>query len=205
MSEDARDPAQKSRSKREEPNVWWRWLSFGAVVAGMNSVGTIWLAALMFLVCTDIILRYVFNSPIDGVTEIVEISIVSIVYLQLAYALKSGRLTRSDAVFNAILNRVPVLGNLLGILFNLIGAALALLIVYGSWPQMLAAYKNQHYVGNVGVFTFPEWPSWLLVSIGSGVVAIQFVLLSWEHLMTFFGRRPTSIPAGGKGDTDVRI
>ena len=74
-----------------------------------------WIFVLMLLITLDIVLRFAFNAPLSGTTEIVEISIVTILYLQLAHTLKVGRVTRSDALFGAILRKWPAIGHLMGV------------------------------------------------------------------------------------------
>lgn len=145
---------------------------------------------MMGLVTTDIVMRFVFNAPISGVTEIVEISIVTILYLQLAHTLKVGRITRSDALYGQLLRRVPALGNILGILFHIAGVGLCVAIIEGGWPKWLQAYDGGHYVGNVGVFTFPEWPQRLVLVIGCGLLAIQFALAVLDNVRGLFGLPP---------------
>ena len=55
--------------------------AFMALVAGLNSVGTAWIFALMVLINVDVLARYFFNAPIQGVAEVVELSIVGIVFV----------------------------------------------------------------------------------------------------------------------------
>ena len=164
--------------------------AFGRIVLVSNAVASGWIFVLMLLVTLDIILRFVFNSPLSGVTEIVEISIVTILYLQLAHTLKVGRITRSDALYGRILIKWPPLGNIMGILFHLAGAGLMLAIVIGGWPKWLQAYHGGHFVGNTGVFTFPEWPQRLALVAGCTMLGIQFFLSVIDNLRGLFGRLP---------------
>ena len=62
----------------------------------MNSIGTIWVFVLLVIINLDIGGRALFNHPVRGVPEIVALSIVACVFLQIAHTLKVGRLTRSD-------------------------------------------------------------------------------------------------------------
>ncbi len=94
---------------------------FSSLVAGLNSVGTVWIFALMVIINVDVLSRFLFNAPIQGVTEIVELSIVGIVFLQISDAVRAGRLTRSDGLYRQILKRRPVLGYVMGIFFDLAG------------------------------------------------------------------------------------
>jgi TRAP-type mannitol/chloroaromatic compound transport system permease small subunit len=161
------------------------WL---AVITNVSA--SLMIFAMMFLITLDIALRYLFNSPIRGVTQIVEIAIVVIVYLQLTHALKMGRITRSDALYSAIMKRHPAIGNVIGIVFNAAGAGLMIAIIIGGWPKWIDAYKQGHFIGSVGVFTFPEWPQLLIVLIGCAMMAIQFALFVFDHIGGLLQMRP---------------
>lgn len=155
-----------------------------------NAVASGWIFILMILISVDIILRFVFNAPLSGTTEIVEISIVTILYLQLAHTLKVGRVTRSDALYGRILRKWPPIGNILGILFHLAGVGLMVAIILGGWPKWLQAYHGGHFVGNTGVFTFPEWPQRLVLVVGCGMLGIQFALMAVDNIRGLFGLPP---------------
>ncbi len=155
-----------------------------------NSIASAWIFVLMMLITFDIVLRFVFNRPISGVTEIVEISIVVVLFLQMTHALKAGRITRSDALYSTIVRRAPKFGNAMGALFNLAGVGLMVAIIKGGWPKWIQAYEGGHFVGNVGVFTFPEWPQRLVLVIGCAAMAIQFFLLALDNVRGMAGKPP---------------
>ena len=67
-------------------------------------------------------------------------------------------------------------------LYNLTGALLAVLIVYGSVPRFVQAWSENHYIGNQGIFVAPVWPIRLIIVIGCICLAIQFALLMWRDL-----------------------
>lgn len=163
---------------------------FDWIVLLSNAVASGWIFILMLLVTLDIILRFVFNSPLSGVTEIVEISIVTILYLQLAHTLKVGRITRSDALYGRILMKSPAFGNILGILFHAAGVGLMIAIIIGGWPKWIQAYEGGHFVGNTGVFTFPEWPQRFVLVIGCGMLGIQFFLSVVDNIRGMMGMPP---------------
>ncbi len=96
---------------------------FSKFVAGLNSAGSVLILAIVVLINLDVFSRFLFNNPIDGVTELVELSIVAIVFLQLADAVRNGRLTRSDGLYNRLCKKNPTAGHLLGAFFDLAGAA----------------------------------------------------------------------------------
>ncbi len=163
------------------------------LLGALNGVGTAWIFVLMLIINVDVFGRFVFNAPLDGVSEILELSIVGIVFLQLGDATRAGRLTRSDGLFNILLKRRPAIGHALGALFDLLGAAFMGLILYGSWPLFIEAYTRDLYTGTIGVFAAPTWPIKLVIVVGCAVTLLQFVAVARRHL---FFRRPT--PAGPK-------
>ena len=114
---------------------------FSAFVAGLNSVGTVLIFAMMLLINADVFARFLFNAPIDGVTELVELSIVAIVFLQLADAVRAGRLTRSDGLYSRLEAKLPRLSHALGALFDLAGALFFVTIMMGAMPRLIDAWE----------------------------------------------------------------
>ena len=146
------------------------------VLSNLNSIGSIWIFLLTLLINADAFGRKLFHSPIDGVNEIVELSIVGIVFLQLGDATRKGRLPRSDGLFNIIGRRWPNFGRFHGALFDLLGAVFMGLILCGSVPLFIEAYQSDFYVGVEGVFTAPVWPIKLVIVVGCAVTLLQFLV-----------------------------
>ena len=144
----------------------------------MNSLGSIWIFCLLVLINSDVLGRTLFTKPIDGVEEMIELSLVGIVFLQLGDATRRGRLTRSDGFFNYLFRVYPAFGHVLGVVVNLLGATFMFLIFYGSYPLLIEAIEFGHYKGNEGVFTAPVWPIKLIILIGCVVTAMQFLVLA---------------------------
>ncbi len=156
--------------------------AFSALVAGLNSIGTTWIFVLMLIINVDVLSRFLFNLPIQGVAEIVELSIVGIVFLQISDAVRAGRLTRSDGLYMQILKRRPVIGYVMGVVFDLAGAIFFIFILLGAVPRLIEAYERGYFAGNEGLFVVPVWPIRLILVIGCVVVALQFALLAWRNV-----------------------
>ncbi len=155
---------------------------FNRVTGLMNAFGTVWIFALMVLVNADIFGRDFLNAPIRGTTELTALSIVGIVFLQLAHTLWAGRLTRSDALLNILAARYPKVAALMNAVFHFMGAVLMLIIVKASFPYFNRALEIDEYVGAIGDFTAPTWPIRLIILVGGTATALQFLLLSWNDL-----------------------
>ena len=165
---------------------------FTKLVTGLNTIGTTWIFFLMILINIDVLSRYLFNFPIQGVTEIVELSIVGIVFLQISDAVRSGRLTRSDGVYKQILKRWPKFGYFLGIIFDLAGTLFFVSILLGAIPRFIEAYERNYFAGNEGLFVVPVWPIRLILVIGSIVVALQFMILAFKNFKLFISSKGTT-------------
>ena len=157
-------------------SIFERW------VFGLNGLGTLWIFLIMLLINADVLLRSLFNSPIDGVTEIVEISIAGIVFLQLADAVNAGRLTRSDALFNRIVTNRPRLGHIMGIFFDACGAAFFIAILFGAVPTLIESYNRDYFAGIEGIFTVPIWPIRLILCISCVTVVGVFIKFISRHM-----------------------
>lgn len=175
-----------------------RYFSFEGLVVLMNAVGSMFIVVIMAMICVDIFSRFIFDHPISGVTELTEIIIVGVVFLQLAHATRLGKLTRSDAAYGILMRRRPRTAHGLSVVYDLSSSFLLGVIAWGTWPKFVTAWELDYYVGNVGVFTFPEWPIWLLVIIGSTIISLQFFLLAIQHIRAGLSQTPPEASTGGQ-------
>lgn len=166
--------------------------ALGVLVISGNSLGSAWIFVMMMMISADIAMRFLFNSPINGTTELVTMSVVAVLYLQLAYTLRSGNMTRSDSVLNRLIANYPRAGHGLSLVFYLAGAALMGAIVRGAWPKWIKAYDLDFYVGVVGVFTFPDWPRLFVVFLGCTLTGLQFLLFAARSAQAL--ARPAETP-----------
>lgn len=159
---------------------------FARLLGAMNALGTVWIFALMLLINSDIVGRELFRAPVRGTSELIALSIVGIVFLQLGHTLAVGRVTRSDVLIEGLLQRRPRLGRTLQGLFHLAGAVLLGIIFYGSLPRFLDALEIGEYVGAVGDFTAPTWPVRLIILIGSAATGLQYLVLAAQDARAVF-------------------
>ena len=146
----------------------------------LASVGTAFIFMQMLLICSDITGRYVFNRPIAGVSEMIELTIVAIVFLQLPNTIATGSLVRSDAVFTALTRSRPRVAKVMDIFFSIVGVAVLSIIAYGIWFKLALAIARNHFTGSPGVFTAPIWPALLCIFVGSAWGALNFLLIAFQ-------------------------
>lgn len=175
-------PSHDERQRDAPPQGGVFVTVFTWLVTRMNALGTAWVFLLMVMINADAFGRTLFAAPIDGVIEMVELSLVGIVFMQLGDAIRRGRLTRSDGFFNIVMTRRPRIGRYIGAAFDLLGAIFLAIIAYGSVPLLLDSIEHDYYVGNEGVFTFPVWPIKTVILVGCIVAALQFLVFVWRYL-----------------------
>ncbi|WP_366658290.1 TRAP transporter small permease subunit [Fodinicurvata sp. EGI_FJ10296] len=145
------------------------------LTAIMSAVGTAIILVIMMLIVADVVGRAALGAPIAGVPEIVAMSILAIVFLQIANTLARGKLTRSDALLGALYRRSPRAGRLLDGVMHLGGAFLIGVLINAFWPLFLRSYGRNEMVGAVGQFNAPIWPVHGIVLAGSVVLCMVFL------------------------------
>jgi TRAP-type C4-dicarboxylate transport system permease small subunit len=155
---------------------------FGSVTQALNVVGTLLILAMVVAVNADTFGRNLFNHPIPGVLEFLGLSIVAIVFLQMANTLREGRHVSNDLLTKLVSQSRPRLHAAIYAVFHAIGAALMLLIAVYVWPILLSNYSGGYYRGTTGVIEIPIWPFMLAVVLGAAATAIQFLVLMAHDL-----------------------
>jgi TRAP-type mannitol/chloroaromatic compound transport system permease small subunit len=163
-------------------------LGLHRVFAAMNALGTVWILGLMVLINADVAGRNLFAAPVRGVTELVSLSIVGIVFLQLADTLRAGRFTRADILLLRLQRTRPALADGLQALFHAVGLGLMLVILVASWKPLAQAVAIREYVGAVGDFQAPVWPVRLITLVGLCSTALCFALLAGMDLRRMLRR-----------------
>jgi len=149
---------------------------------------------LCFLVCADVIGRVVFNSPVKGTPEIVSGSIVIILWLQAAYAIRSGGMIWVDALHSRFPGRAQRACEVFG---ALLGLAFFGLVCWGSVDPALYSWRSNEFEGE-GALRVPVWPARFMVVIGSFLAAFNYLLIAIERfgaLVSGGGRPPAIGPA----------
>ena len=142
----------------------------------LASVGTVWIFLIMGLVVADVIGRDFLNAPITGVAEFSARSVAAIVFLQLASAVCSGRMTRSDFLLNLIGKRSPAAVTALDVLNALVGASLFAALALIAWPEFRNSWASGEFYGVQGVYSVPAWPFRGLIVAGSLAAAVCYLL-----------------------------
>lgn len=158
-----------------EPRLYvLRWL--GHTIAGLNRlnpairgvsiVGMFFFVIMVVLTFSDVLLRYLFNRPIDGTVEITELMMVIVVFCGVGYA----QVTRSHVTMDILVGKLdPKSLHLLRGITNLLSI---LLFVIVSWRNLLHAFTTPELTL---VFNFPIKPFAALAGLGGILILIPLL------------------------------
>lgn len=153
---------------------------FNRIGSGINKVSTnmsiagSWLLfALMILVVTDVILRYLFNMPISGVPEILRNAMVVMFFLQLPYGTSEKRHVKTTLLNDRV---SPKVCDFIEAFSFLMGSIIFLIIVTGSYSPMIKDFIVGEYEGE-GSIRIPVFPIRLILTIGATFTFYHFTRL----------------------------
>lgn len=133
-----------------------RWLARSELIAAIGLVG---LLALSVATIADVVMRTVFNSPIYGFSDLLEIVTPPIVASCLPVALAA----RQNITIRFLGRALPPR---LGQAVELLGQVAVLLFILGvTWRVAVYSWEmfaNQQVTWLLGI---PTWPFWLLTSL----------------------------------------
>lgn len=141
-------------------------------------IAAFWLFAIAILITLDVACRALLNAPFTGTAEIVANSVVSIVFLQLPSAVRSGGMLRAEFLdgimsdtFKRNVQRVA----------SVLGAVLFVAVAVSAWGPMIEAWKISEFAGNESTVQIPLFPIRLLLVLASILAAIDFIWIALGH------------------------
>jgi TRAP-type C4-dicarboxylate transport system permease small subunit len=153
----------------------------------MSDVATLFVASMMLLTIVDILSKNMFNRPISGTFELVELSLVFAVFLGIPVIFLKDANIVVDVLDHMLAPRPVVVLKLFGA-----GVTLVFLLLLG-WAVIAPAtdtIKYPQYTQEAGV---PHSVFWLPILLGIGLSIICTVLIVAQQI----GRsRPESQPDG---------
>jgi TRAP-type mannitol/chloroaromatic compound transport system permease small subunit len=158
-------------------------------VVALNTIGSLWVLLLVILICADSLGRSFFNRPIDGVTELVAVTMAVIVFCQLADTVRLGKLTRSDAFLSKLQASNVMIARLIVVGFDVLGVTVMVCIIWGTTPLLIESFNRGYYIGEQGVFTLPDWPIKAIIVLGSVACALCFFFRAVHHWLLVRDRR----------------
>lgn len=134
-----------------------------------------WLFALAILITLDVLFRALLNAPFSGTAEIVANSVVSIVFIQLPSAVRSGGMLRAEILDPFVSERFRVRVQSFA---SVLGAILFLAVAVSAWGPMVEAWNISEFAGNESTVQIPLFPIRALLVVMSILAALEFLLMA---------------------------
>jgi len=125
----------------------------------------------MLVVCGDVVGRSIFNTPLDGATESVELLLACLIFFGLAAAQQTKQHYMVELVVVRLSPRVQAI---LAGLTLLMSAGVTALLCWYSVGQALTSFRMDE-VG-FGTVAFPLWPARSIVAFGLGLFSLQYII-----------------------------
>jgi TRAP-type C4-dicarboxylate transport system permease small subunit len=132
----------------------------------------LWAFSIAFYILADVVLRNL-DIPIEGTAEIITNSIVTIIFLQLAYGIHIRGMIRADFLMRFMGPRTQLTIDLLN---YLCGAIFFAIVVIGQWDPAMNAWVANEFEGE-GAVRIPTWPSRFAIVIGCSLAVLNYLLL----------------------------
>ena len=140
----------------------------------LNYLAAFFLFSLMLLACAEVVARKIFNSPIHGQADLVEIAIPTMGFFGLAYCQRMAGHVRMEIVVQALKGRAHWLFEFVS---NFATIIICALMIYGSYNHFLRAFELGDSTMDVEL---PVWPPKLIIVLG-------FCILFGRLIISFFG------------------
>lgn len=154
------------------------------VSQSINSFGVVFLFGMMLLIVTDVCLRRIFSRPLMGSFEIVELIMIILVYLGLAYTTVQKAHITVDLVLSRFSEKTQVLIDSFTLFLSL---GLFVLI---TWRNIIRARELWLEKATSSLLSIPIFPFYYLLAFGCGVLSL--VLLT--QLVEMLGKAGDLIP-----------
>ena len=133
-------------------------------------VAAITLAAMMLLTVLDVFLRFVFNRPILGGTEITEHMMVILSFFAIAYAAIEGIHVRVELLVKRLSRKAQAVFTIIGYVLSLV-LCVPLTLVY--IPEAIAV---RSYGEESEVLAIPAFPFYVVVIIGCSLLTLVVII-----------------------------
>ena len=140
------------------------------------------LAAMMLLTVADVGLRWIFNYPIIGATEITESMMACIAFFALAWCAAE----KSHLQVNLVVDHLPK--RVQGIIDSLTTGGGLCLVALIAWRSFLEgrAVQEMHLISSL--IKIPAYPFYYVIAAGSVMLCVVMAMQLTQHLTKAVGK-----------------
>ncbi len=156
----------------------------------LNIIAAFFILALMFFGAAQVISRKLFNYPLWGYIDIVELGMVTFAFLAIASCQRVGGHIRMEILMRRLSGRALWL-------FEWVGVAVALAIMLVLFWYAFGAFMRAVELGDSTIDReLVTWPSKMLVPFAFAVLILRLILQTWAYwrLILHPDAEPIAVP-----------
>ncbi|MGD9614022.1 MAG: TRAP transporter small permease subunit [Alphaproteobacteria bacterium] len=142
----------------------------------LNDISGVAIFALMFVTMAEVLGRRLFNAPIPGAIDYIEVSMVLFAFMGAAYCQRLGGHVRMDLLVSNLKGRVQWAVEALGVL---IAAVYIGIIVIASAKD---AWRSYEFGDETIDINLPIWPSKMVVPLALTFLELRLLVQLWGYL-----------------------
>jgi TRAP-type C4-dicarboxylate transport system permease small subunit len=150
--------------------------AFFAIEKAMALISALCIFGLMLVGVWQVLARKLFNAPIYGYIDIVEIAMTTFAFIAISYTERLGGHVRMEIIASRMRGRLLWLSEVIGVLIGLFVVAT---LAYYSYTHFLRAWDSGDSTMDLQL---PWWPSKLLVTIALVLLLIRLLISLWGYL-----------------------
>ena len=160
----------------------WLEKSYRVLFRILLIIGATFLAGMMFTVMTDLVLRYLFKSPLIGAYELVEFMMACVVPVGVAYCAMEHEHVSVDIVFEKLPQKMQTI---LSAFTHLVAVSLSMLI---AWQAILFVKETYESHFSSMVLHIPQYPFNAMIALGL-IVLFIVLLFDFIHILRIVVRK----------------
>lgn len=155
-----------------------RSIDRGVIVVenAFNAIASTFIFIMMCFLCAEVVGRRVFNAPIPGAIDWVEVWMATFAFLGVAYCQRNGGHVRMELVISRLRGRLIWIAEAFAV-----SVAIVYIVIIGwqSFEHFLRAY---HLGDSTIDIQLDLWPSKLVVPFALGLLTIRLLLNLWGYI-----------------------
>ena len=141
------------------------------------------------LICSDVFMRYAFNSPIKGTTEVVTMLMAWVAYMGMPYTLLCGKHMQLGAVYDRLRGRKKHISSFF---IYMLATVIFFIFMKSSWNVFWSSWLiREKSVASVTVYVFigkfGTFLGWLLLAIQAMLMMIYSMMGTFNPQMEAIG------------------
>lgn len=138
-------------------------------------IAAFFILVLMFFLCGEVVGRYVFNAPIPGAIDWVEVWMATFAFMGAAYCQRLGGHVRMEMIISKIHGKTLWWIEFFAVT---VGFVYVCIIIHHSFKHFQRAWEWGDSTIDVQLLT---WPSKLIVPVALSLLALRLLLNMWGY------------------------